>query len=179
MKKQDTQSAYRRWMFIVLIVLVVPSFSCQVNGKDAAISSPSTASQKQETSPATVSSLQPEHKVSEASALKPSIEITLVPHRSPGGEDKLERIAGKVDGANVKDCKVIIFTRTDKWYVQPYIESSGTPIGQNGRWENDTHLGLRYAALLVKSSYKPPSTTGTLPGVGDLVLAVTEAPGRE
>lgn len=179
MKKQETKSRCFRWMLILLVALVAPSISCQDHGKDEARSSNTPANSKAEGSPATSPSLQPDRKVTGDSAMKSSIEITLVPHKGLGGEDKSERIGGKVSGVNMKECKVVIFTRTDKWYVQPFIDSSDTLIDQKGKWENDTHLGFRYAALLVRSSYKPPSTTGTLPSVGDLVLAVTEVPGKE
>lgn len=108
----------------------------------------------------------------------PSIEITEVPSKGAGPE-AVETIAGKVAGVKVKDCKVVVFARTDKWYVQPYIASPDTTINDDGTWDNDTHLGSEYAALLVKSGYRPPSTTGTLPSVGGNVLAVARATAKK
>lgn len=108
---------------------------------------------------------------------RPSIEITLVPHRGSGGPDVMEKIAGRVSGVNAKECKVVLFVYSDKWYVQPYFDSPYTTIEADNKWENDTHLGSVYAALLVRNSYKPPDTTGTLPGVGGDVLAVARADG--
>ena len=102
---------------------------------------------------------------------KPEIQITEVPSRG-AGPDRLERIAGTVRGVNIKDCKVIVFARTDTWYVQPYIEASDTEIKNSNTWQTDTHLGSEYAALLVNNSYKPPSTTGRLPEVGGPILAI-------
>jgi len=110
---------------------------------------------------------------------KPSIQITLIPRRGKGGPDEIERIAGTVSGASEEDCKVVLFVHTNTWYVQPYRDSFDTPIGKDCKWENDTHLGAEYAALLVKKSYQPPSTTGILPNVGGFVLALTKVPGKD
>ena len=60
------------------------------------------------------------------------------------------------------------------WYIEPYTADPYTSIGEDGRWENDTYLGREYAALLVKSEYKPPSTTGKLPPVAGDVLAIAQ-----
>jgi hypothetical protein len=114
---------------------------------------------------------QPADNAAENNATKPIIQITVVPSKG-AGPDAMERIAGTVGGVNIKECKVVIFTRTDKWYVQPYIDSPDTLIKEDRTWENDTHLGSEYAALLVKTSYKPPATTGTLPNVAGPVLAI-------
>lgn len=111
-------------------------------------------------------------------ATGPSIEITLVPVRGEGS-DSNGTIGGKVSGANLKECKVVIFARTDKWYVQPTVASPDTPIGEDGQWETDIHLGYEYAALLVKSSYEPHATLGTLPKVAGAVLAITRVPARK
>ena len=111
-------------------------------------------------------------------AAEPSIQITVVPPRGVG-EDSNGTIGGKASGANSKECKVVIFARTDKWYVQPTVSSPFTPIGEDGQWETDIHLGYEYAALLVKSSYEPPATTGTLPKVAGTVLAITRVPAKK
>lgn len=108
---------------------------------------------------------------------KPSIEITLVPSKG-AGEESMGKIAGSVSGVDAGRCKVVIFAHTDVWYVQPYTADSDTEIGEGGHWENDTHLGREYAALLVKSEYKPPSTTGKLPPVAGDVLAIAQVPAK-
>src|ERR1044072_5663932 len=113
----------------------------------------------------------------ESNTTGPSIQITEVPSKGAGPE-ALETIAGTVRGVKVKDCKVVIFARTNTWYVQPYIDSSDSMINDDGTWRNDTHLGSQYAALLVKASYKPPATTGKLPATGGLVLATAIANGK-
>lgn len=103
---------------------------------------------------------------------QPSIQITRIPSAG-GGPDRLETMAGTVSGVNHKECKVVLFALGgDTWYVQPYVNSPYTDINADGRWESDTHLGSRYAALVVRPSYHPPANTGTLPAVGGDILAM-------
>lgn len=109
---------------------------------------------------------------------KPTIAITEIPSKG-AGDKELQTIAGTVGGVKISECKVVIFARTDIWYVQPYIASSDTSINEDNTWRNDTHLGSKYAALLVKNSYKPPSTTGKLPDVRDAVLAIAIADAKQ
>ncbi|MDJ0654485.1 MAG: hypothetical protein QNJ40_10050 [Xanthomonadales bacterium] len=103
---------------------------------------------------------------------EPHIAFSRVP--PPGaGPDSRGDIAGTVSGVeNPDDYKVVIYARAHLWYVQPTIENPHTSIGADGDWKTWTHLGDRYAALLVKPSYRPPSTPGSLPEVGDDVLAI-------
>jgi hypothetical protein len=108
---------------------------------------------------------------------KPGIQITEAPSKG-AGPDKVETIAGTASGVKVTECKIVVFARTNVWYVQPYIDSSDTSINEDGTWRTDTHLGNQYAALLVKTSYKPPSKTGKLPDVGGPVLAIATATGK-
>jgi hypothetical protein len=110
-------------------------------------------------------------------AERPRIEITAAPLKG-GGPDSNGTIAGRVRGVKGKTFKVVIFARTDKWYVQPFAASPYTSIGDDGKWETDTHLGNEYAALLVRESYKPPATTDSLPPVSDIVLAIARAAGK-
>lgn len=102
------------------------------------------------------------------------IQIVVVPP-SGGGPDRMDTIAGKVRGVNFKQCRVVIFARTNTWYVQPFVDAPYTAIDEKGNWETETHLGAEYAALLVKPSYKPSATAETLPPVGGDVLAVATA----
>jgi hypothetical protein len=91
----------------------------------------------------------------------------------------MEMIAGEVSGVNPSRHRVVIFSlASGKWFVQPYYNAPYTSIDANRRFETEVHLGTRYAALLVRPSYNPPSTTISLPSKGGDVLAVTEhAPG--
>jgi len=187
--QQEAKVWLVKCILITMVAVLALSAAChpdnKVEGNRAA--APSTQPSRQaEGDKATMPATQPNDKGEGNPATTPNIKITLVPHRG-AGPTEMERIGGTVSGVNVEECKVVIFARGgDTWYVQPYIDSPYTPIdkdGKNGKWENDTHLGSRYAALLIRysdnSPYKPPSTTGTLPRVGGVVLAIAEVPAKE
>jgi hypothetical protein len=106
------------------------------------------------------------------------IRITQVPPRG-GGPDAVETIAGTVKGVNFSQHKILLYARTNKWYVQPYADSPYTMINQQGKWTADTHLGSEYAALLVRSSHSDaPASTNTLPPVGGDVIAIERKAAR-
>jgi hypothetical protein len=109
-------------------------------------------------------------------ASKPVIALSTVPQRDVGGPDKMAVIAGTVQGAP-KDSRIVIFAHGDIWYVQPYAASPFTRI-TDGRFQADTHLGTQYAVLVVRPSYRPPSTTGDLPDEGGDILAIKIVAGR-
>jgi hypothetical protein len=112
---------------------------------------------------------------------KPSITIISVPTDPPGESMASEPIKGAVNGGDPKEYKVIIYARGgDKWWVQPTIASPFTDIGSDGKWESETHGGTEFAALLVKSSYKPEATLGTIPQVGgDILDAAKKKPEKK
>lgn len=109
-------------------------------------------------------------------ATKPTINVTSVPPRDAGGPDKVAVIAGTVQGAP-QNSRIVIFAHGDVWYVQPYAASPYTRI-TDGKFQTDTHLGTQYAVMLVRSGYKPPSTTGDLPDEGGDILAIKIVSGR-
>jgi hypothetical protein len=105
----------------------------------------------------------------------PEIAITSVPTDPPGQSMASEPIKGTVGGVNSQDYKVVIYARSgDKWWAQPTAASPQTHIGNDGKWESETHGGTEFAALLVKASYQPEVTRGTIPGVGGDVIAVAK-----
>lgn len=107
------------------------------------------------------------------SSSRPQIKITSVNLPRGGGPDSMTRIEGEVAGATeLNDLRVVVFARTDRWYVQPSPVSPYTSISADGRWATETHLGLAYAAVLIKSSYTLPAATDALPSVSGPVLAV-------
>jgi hypothetical protein len=53
----------------------------------------------------------------------------------------------------------------------------GTLKGES-KFENSTHLGTEYAALLVADGYRPPETADNLPEKGRYVIAVASAKGE-
>jgi hypothetical protein len=103
------------------------------------------------------------------------IEFTLIP---PTGEGSSSRgtIGGKLCGfKDPSNLMVVIYAHTDAWYVQPLILSPLTAVNEDGTWSNWTHLGQRYAALLVRPIYRPQSKIEELPDVGGDVVGRVEA----
>ena len=110
---------------------------------------------------------------------KPGITITQVPPSDAGGPDRVGMIAGTTSGARSSEYRVVLYTHTDQWYVQPTIASPYTTIDDKGTWQSETHLGRTYAALLVKSSYHDPQPTlSSVPNVGGEIVAVDIKQGR-
>jgi Ca2+-binding RTX toxin-like protein len=108
---------------------------------------------------------------------KASISITGVPHAGPGGDEPIEAISGVVRKVDFAAHKVVVYAYAGgTWWVQPTAANPLTDIDRTGKWETDTHLGSTYAALLVRQSFKPSATIGTLPNVqGDIVAIVKVA----
>src|ERR1700724_4925908 len=107
-----------------------------------------------------------------------TIKIVDVPaYDEKGGADHVGTIKGTVSGmADCKDCKVVIFARTNAWWVQPVADAPYTQI-VGGKWESETHLGTRYAAVLAHAPYKAPATVDKLPDIDGVVVAVDQKPG--
>ena len=105
---------------------------------------------------------------------KIAIEITLVPP-SGAGPDSSGNIEGRVTGAHPPEqYKVVLYAHTDRWYVQPLESPPFTDVDPSGKWSNWTHLGNRYAALLVRPSFRVESKIQSLPGLGGDVIAKKE-----
>lgn len=106
----------------------------------------------------------------------PDVAITVVP-RSGAGPVDMDTIAGEVRGEEVTRYRIVIFSRTDQWYVQPYAAAPYTAISRDGTWKSAIFLGVEFAALLVDPAvYRPPATTMTLPKLGGGVLAIARVP---
>lgn len=111
---------------------------------------------------------------------KPTIRISQVPVYDPvGGPTALDAIAGDVSGVDPKSVRVVLYAFTDNWYVQPFIMAPFTDIEPDGKWSTQSHLGSKYAALLVRPGYHPRNVTFSLPGVGDDIVAVATAAGTK
>jgi len=109
--------------------------------------------------------------------LLPSVTFT-VPVRSERS-DSVGIMEGRVDGLQKpEDYKVVIYTWTDRWYVQPYIEQPLTDIDDTGRWRTSVHLGDEFAVLVVRPTYSPPIAPVRLPPTGGDVLALRRMPTR-
>lgn len=176
MKYKRTSLSHRS--VLSLATLVVFSIACQSSSSNSSVSQPGNTEKTPATSNSPSPKLSTPDRPAVNSSTKPGIQIKEVPSKG-AGPDEVQTIAGTVSGVNASESKVVVFARTNKWYVQPYIDSSDTSINEDGTWKTDTHLGSQYAALLVKNSYKPPTTTGTLPSVGGAVLAIAIVDARD
>lgn len=103
-------------------------------------------------------------------APKPEIRFTEIPFAGLGGEERLASVRGQAWGAT-KEHRIVLFAKSGIWWIQPFATKPFTAIRQNTTWENITHVGTEYAALLVKSSYVPPTQLQDLPEVGGDILA--------
>jgi hypothetical protein len=112
----------------------------------------------------------------QADRVAPAIEFTAVPPAAAGGSDRTIRIAGRVTGA-APGQRIVLYARSDHWWVQPLTVQPFTTVQPNGTWENTTHLGTEYAALLVDGEFRPPDTTESLPKTGGPVVAVATVKG--
>ena len=102
---------------------------------------------------------------------RPFIIFSQIPPEDPGGTPKSAIIAGRVSGAR-PDQQIVLFARSGAWFVQPFVDQPFTRIEPDSKWQNSTHLGTEYAALLVEADYQPPASTYELPGEGNGVVAV-------
>ncbi len=107
------------------------------------------------------------------------LEFTGVPPCG-AGSDSQGNISGRVDGLEDPETyKVVVYAHTDRWYVQPLESDPFTKIDSEGNWSNWTHLGYRYAALVVLPSFNPPSNPAVLPEGSDVVLSVEASASTE
>src|SRR5262249_10867027 len=88
--------------------------------------------------------------------VSPSVEFTGIPPTNPGGPLAMGSIAGRVTGSH-EGLKVVLYARSGRWYVQPYLDQPFTDIKPDSSWSSPTHLGTDYAALLVQPDYVPPT----------------------
>lgn len=106
----------------------------------------------------------------------PTITFSRVPPKDAGGPDKVNSIKGHVTGARSNE-RIVLFAKAGAWYVQPFANQPFTKIESDSSWENSTHLGTEYAALLVDSSYSPHAVMDALPGEGGGVVSVAKTKG--
>ena len=108
----------------------------------------------------------------------PSIEFTRIPPAAEDGPDKIDIIEGRVIGGTSGQ-QLVLYTKSGAWWVQPLVDEAFTTIQPNSKWINSIHLGTEYAAVLVESGYRPPTTVNLLPTPGGGVVAVATAKGAE
>ncbi|WP_218624044.1 glycoside hydrolase family 16 protein [Granulicella sp. dw_53] len=102
---------------------------------------------------------------------KPSIVFTHIPPVG-GGPEFLDRISGRVVNAGPGTRIFLYALSKDTWWIQPFRGHAPTEIAGDGSWENATHLGTDYAALLVAPGFQPTAKLSALPSTNGNVLAV-------
>ncbi|WP_051979096.1 hypothetical protein [Edaphobacter aggregans] len=105
---------------------------------------------------------------------KAVIEFTQIPPTSPGGPDRVAYVRGRVHGV-LPGQRIVLYAHAGSWWVQPLTDQPFTPVEPDGSWQNSTHLGTEYAALLVGPEYHPATTLDSLPSPGGSVIAVATA----
>jgi hypothetical protein len=106
----------------------------------------------------------------------PKVELTRLPVAAEGGAERMAPIAGRATGARPGQ-RVVLYARSGPWWVQPLQDQPFTEVRADGTFENTTHLGAEYAALLVEPGYRPPPRVDQLPEAGAGVAAVVVAKG--
>ncbi|MFC1475003.1 hypothetical protein ACFLQG_00005 [Candidatus Zixiibacteriota bacterium] len=66
-------------------------------------------------------------------------------------------VNGTVNVPDITNFKVVLWAKTDRWYVQPSVANPYTYIQSDGTWSNSTYPWDRMIALLVDPSYIPES----------------------
>ena len=108
----------------------------------------------------------------------PALSITRIPRYDPaGGPETRDTIAGTVHTPVVTDYRVVVYARADAWYIQP-TPFAMQPIAPDGKWQTWTHTGSSYAALVVRSTYKPITRLDVLPQLDTDILSRTIIDGR-
>jgi hypothetical protein len=87
-----------------------------------------------------------------------------------------EKVSGAANIVNPTTYKVVLYAKTDKWYVQPSTVDPFTDILSTGLWTNSTYPWDRMIALLVDGSYVPSATKTTHPSLDPGVLGYDEYP---
>ena len=102
----------------------------------------------------------------------PSVEFTSIPWAGADSPEKLSTIKGRVHGAQPGDQIVLYARATTAWWVQPFADQPVTTIQPDSKWQNTTHPGSEYAALLVHPGFQPPAKVLDLPKEGVIAFAV-------
>lgn len=85
-------------------------------------------------------------------------------------------ISGKINNVTMSNVKVVLWAKTNQWYIQPFIASPFTKINNDGSWASYTHPWTRIVALLVNNSYVPGDIRQDHPALQNGVIAWDEKP---
>ena len=95
---------------------------------------------------------------------EPKIVVTeRPPYDRIGGPASKALITGRVSGVRPHDYRIVIYSLTDRWYVQPTTINPKLQLAPDGSWSADIHRGTKYAILLVPPDFQPPATTSLSP----------------
>jgi hypothetical protein len=113
------------------------------------------------------------------SSQRARITITQVPPNDPVGDrDSRADIAGKVLEARPEEYRIVIYSFTDLWYVQPTTEHSKIEIKPDGTWSAEIQTGSKYTILLVPPNFQPPHKTNTRPAKLEGIVTYEEIEGE-
>ncbi len=87
-------------------------------------------------------------------------------------------VHGTARGIDPTTAKVVLYAKTDQWYVQPFTDAPFTTIAADGSWHNSTHPWTHLVALLVDATYQPVNTSVRHPASAAGILAWDEFPVR-
>jgi len=109
-------------------------------------------------------------------ASPPVIKFTSVPLAGIDNPEKVNTIKGRVTGAKPGQQIVLYaYAKTAAaWWVQPFANQPFTTIESDSTWQNTTHPGTEYAALLVGPDFHPPPTATVLPTDGVFASALVK-----
>ncbi|MBB5329872.1 hypothetical protein [Tunturiibacter gelidoferens] len=108
---------------------------------------------------------------SKQGAAGPVVEFTTIPPAAQGGRERVDTISGRVTGAKPGQ-RVVIYAMSGPWWVQPWPDQPFLSIQPDSSWSTSSHLGFKYAALLVDPGYHPPATMDVAPVPGGAVVAL-------
>ncbi len=108
------------------------------------------------------------------SASVPVVKFTRVPLAGTDNPEKVNPIEGRVIGARPGQ-RIVLYAyakTAEAWWVQPLANQPFTAIQPDATWQNETHPGTEYAALLVGPDFQAPPTAAVLPTKGVYATAV-------
>jgi hypothetical protein len=100
-----------------------------------------------------------------------TISFDHVPPATGGAPGRMEHIEGRVLDAPNGAFIVLYAWNEGVWWVQPFRSRSSTQVRPGGFWSTSSHIGARYAALLVQQGFRPQAQLPALPALGGPILA--------
>ncbi|WP_433963598.1 hypothetical protein [Tunturiibacter gelidiferens] len=116
---------------------------------------------------------------SRQSVTGPTVEFTKIPPAAQGGRERVDTISGRVTGSRPGQ-RIVIYAMSGPWWVQPWPDQPFITVQADSTWSATSHLGFKYAAMLVDPGYQPPPTMDVAPTVGGSIaaLAIVDGVGK-